>query len=64
MLVFELKLKITYVLAGISGKFFFPFSHNNSLNRQLSFRVKVLNHMGVFLATRGCYTLKHGNKGQ
>ena len=32
---------------------FFPFFPNNSLNRQLSFRVDVLNHMGWYLGHKG-----------
>ena len=32
---------------------FFPFFPNNSSNRQLSFRVKVLNHVGWYLDHKG-----------
>ena len=38
---------------------FFPFFPNNSLNRQLSFRVEVLNHMGWYLGHKGLLLHPH-----
>ena len=40
---------------------FFPFFPNNSSNRQLSFRVKVLNHMGWYLGHKGLLCLSWDN---
>ena len=44
-------VSFTYVCVAENGEMlvFFPFFSNNSLNRQLSFRVEVLNHMGWYL---------------
>ena len=47
----------------VKCQFLFPFFPNNSSNRQLSFRVKVLNHMGLYLVHKGMLMLylKHSN---
>ena len=44
-----------YVCVAENGEMlvFSPFFPNNSLNRQLSFRVEVLNHMGRYLGHKG-----------
>ena len=52
-----------YVCAAENGEMlvFFPFVPNNSSNRQLSFRIEVLNHMGWYLGHKGLLYLSWDN---